>query len=150
MLRPIWGLTSRWHREVRGVECSWPQSDRFDGTSEVTFTLATDRSSGHNGNSGYRFANGSHRRDRGRDQGTRSMRPDCKFPRPSTAGVLQLRGLSDRVDPETALAFAASGSITGNPLNDAFKITNYSLDVVLTDALLNAVDGSTITIFDGE
>ncbi len=64
--------------------------------------------------------------------------------------VLKLRGLSNRVDPETSLSFAASGSITGNPLDDAFKVTNYSLNVVLTDALLNGVDGSSITIFDGE
>ena len=65
-------------------------------------------------------------------------------------GVLELRGLSNRVDPETALAFALPGSINGNPLNDAFKLTNYSLEVLLTDTVINGVDGSSITIFDGE
>jgi hypothetical protein len=134
--------------ELRGGSIAGQSLTVFDGTSEVTFTLVTDPS-----------------------QVTQNT-PVLVSPTARTAEIasaiaaainatalqvsasvdgdeLRLRGLSDRVDPETALAFARSGSLTGNPLNDAFKITNYSLDVVLSDNLLNAVDGSTITIFDG-
>ena len=64
-------------------------------------------------------------------------------------GTLQLRGLSEGATAESLLAYAKPGSMNGSPINDAFKLSNYSLDAVLTDLAILANDGATVTIFDG-
>lgn len=64
-------------------------------------------------------------------------------------GTLQLRGSSEVATSQSLLAYARPGSMTGDPIDDAFKLSNYSLDAVLTDLAIAANDGATVTIFDG-
>ncbi len=137
--------------ELRGVNIQSGQQSVtvFDGTSQVTFTLATNASAV---TTGIPVIVSPTARSAEIANAIKNAIEATGLQVSATVdgSILKLRGLSDRVDASTALASAVSGSLTGNPLNDAFKLTNYQLDVQLTAAAINAVDGSTITIFDGE
>ncbi len=137
-------------RELRGVNIVGQSLTVFDGTSELTFVLATDPSQVTDGNSGHRVTDGPHRRDRGCDQspdrrvraagfgdGRRRRARNCEG-----SPIVSIRKRHSPLPPPVRSPVTRSTT--------SFKITNYSLDVVLSDQLARGVDGASITIFDGE
>lgn len=134
--------------DTRGLIVEGETLTVFDGTAELTFTLTLNASLVNDGSTAVVVSPSSRVSEIFTAVKQQIDQSGLAVSATVADGVLQLRGLSDRVDSDTALSFARPGT-SGNPLDDAFKLTNYSLDVVLTDATINAVDGASITIFDG-
>ncbi len=122
----------------------------FDGDNEVTFSFVSDASQAAPGTTAIVIATTDQRTAINDAIKAAVDASGLQLDTSVDGGVLSLRGLSDRAHPDTALSFAMPISLTGNPLGDAFKLTNYSLDVTLTDTAINAIDGASVTIFDGQ
>ncbi|MDF1840830.1 MAG: dockerin type I domain-containing protein [Rubripirellula sp.] len=120
----------------------------FDGTSEQTFTLVTDLAQPVLGTPV--LVSEAARLSEISDALATTINDSGLLVNASVNGDrLELRGQLERADAKTSLAFARSVSLNGNPLNDAFKITDFSLDVELADTVAPFADGETVTIFDG-
>ena len=143
------GADIEFSSEIRGLNVLGQTLSVFDGDNEVTFSLVTDPSQAAIGTTPVIVAPTARRTaianaiKAGIDASGLQLATNVEN------GTLQIRGLTDRAHPSTALSYALPVSLTGNPLDDAFKLTNYSLDVVLTDLAIGTIDGPTVTIFDG-
>ncbi len=136
--------------ELRGLNVLGQSLSVFDGENEVTFMLVSDPSQAAPDTTPV-VISATDRRTA--INGAIKAAIDASGLQLSTSvdgGVLSIRGLTGRAHPDTALAYALPVSLTGNPLGDAFKLTNYSLDVTLTDLAIATIDGPTVTIFDGQ
>ncbi|MFK8111489.1 MAG: GEVED domain-containing protein [Rubripirellula sp.] len=133
----------------------------FDGTSEIAFTLSTNPALSV---SSPELGVGSVRVEVSEGSGLAEIGLALKQAIDASAlqidvsvdgNTIVLRGSSGIVDPESTLSFAQPGIATVLS-ESAFKLTNYSLNVQLTQNAVQqngttfaSVDGALITIFDG-
>ncbi len=127
----------------------------FDGTTERTFTLATNLGAvaGTRVNVSATARTGEIAAALQQAINSSGLQVNATV----DGATLKLRGLSNNVATATRLAFALPGDVAIG--DTAFKLTNFSLDVVLTENAIvvddtqttgfQSVDGATVTIFDG-
>lgn len=133
--------------DLRGLSVIGQTFSVFDGNTDITFTLVDDVSQVLPGTLPVLISSDSGRGEISSAMQTAIVGTGLQLSVETANGTLSLRGLSDLADEGTALAYARP-SESGNPLADAFKLTNYSVDAKLTDAAINGNSG-VISIFDG-
>ncbi|MEM8667655.1 MAG: GEVED domain-containing protein [Planctomycetota bacterium] len=134
--------------ELRGNNISGQSVTVFDGTNQQTFTLITDPTDVVTGTPV--LVSDSARLAEIADALSTAINASGLLVDASVDGSdLILRGSLERVDPETSLAFARTVPQFIDPVFNAFKVTNYSLDAELTENVINGADGSTVTVYDG-
>ena len=65
------------------------------------------------------------------------------------AGILELRGETAVAQSAVRSAYARPSVRTGDVLDDAFKLSNTTVDVTLEEDAIAFIFGETITVFDG-
>ena len=134
--------------DLRGLSILGQTFSVFDGENDVTFTMVDDENDVVPGTLPVLIASDSGRGDITTAMKTAIEAASLDLAVETSVGVVSLRGLSDLAHEGTALAYAQPGSLNGDPLLDAFKLTNYSIDATLTQAAIFSNSG-VITIFDG-
>ena len=133
---------------MRGQDILGESFTVFDGSSEVSFDFVTEASEATPGNTAVVI-----NVDSDRDVILRAMEnainaAALQVQADGAAGILELRGAAV-AQSAVRSAYARPSVRTGDVLDDAFKLSNTTVDVTLEDDAIAFIFGETITVFDG-
>ena len=134
---------------LRGQDILGESFTVFDGSSEVSFDFVTQASDATPGNTAVVI-----NVDSDRDVILRAMESAInaaalQVQADGAAGILELRGETSVAQSAVRSAYARPSVRTGDVLDDAFKLSNTTVDVTLEDDAIAFIFGETITVFDG-